>query len=530
MLNEQELDKSQTLERINRAYYNMVNSISFRGKTVTFETNNRVCTIAPAGGLWQRFLEFWGADKFVKVTLTTRSAEVKRESSFNFENKTDFLKKLNEMAKEMANELHMVNEYNKENAKTKQKYEETHKKDNANANAETETETETETQLTNPVTGATPEKIQSEADSWEYPADIINGLGLDFNTIPEDVRVFIPANIDFTQIEKTLCQKKNSSDTKLAYTGDHLSDLQKCKEKSFGDTQCQSEDGSMAYFHFDLRTSKNASLYVKYQIKSKPYEYYGYETPEGERYTLLGIKKGVGPNQCDFSQITPLLSVSCSPVEHGEGEPYFEALEAEKIPLVIDLRDANKHWDAKLDNDAGLEHPYLDLNTKKQLSFLQQEDPVKIDDNQSRISTKVTYNNHKFTHLRISNLSDKCAFANQEITVDVMEMIDKLLIDKGLNPRTTRIAFHCNGGLGRAPMFLTLRTLWNAKQSAEAAKIGTVYDANQQTKTDIDGNLNMAAVLKNILCLGTSKRSTFIQSEPQFNSVIEFAKSLGEQN
>ncbi|MDR1413902.1 MAG: hypothetical protein LBI56_03135 [Puniceicoccales bacterium] len=531
MSNEQKLNESQTLEIINRAYNNMAHSISFRGKTVTFKTNNRVCTIAPAGGLWQRFLEFWGADRFVKVTLTTRNAEVegkpslKKESSFKFENKKDFLKKLNAMAHKMADEAHMVND-NKENAKTKQKYEETHKMDNANANANAETDAATETHGVNSATNATPKKIQSEADKWKNPAAIINGLGLDFNTIPEDVKAAIPSNINFTEIEETLCRSKDFPDLNPTHTGHHLSDLQKCKEKSFGDTQCLSEGDNPAYFHFDLRTSKAASLYEKHKIESKPGEsndYYGHETFKEYRYVALGVKKGLGPNQCDFSQITSHFSVSCSPVEYKAGEPYFKALKAEEIPLVIDLRDLTKS------NDANLEHPYMDSNTKKPLSFLDHKEPVKIDGNQYRLSTEVTYDGYNFTHLRISDLKDNDAFANQK-TVDVMKMIDKLLSEKGLDPRTTRIAFHCNGGLGRAPMLLTLRTLWNAKQSAMIAGIETVYDANLQTETDIDGKLNMAAVLKNILCLGTSKRSTFMQSKAQFNSVREFAKSLGEQN
>jgi hypothetical protein len=120
---------------------------------------------------------------------------------------------------------------------------------------------------------------------------------------------------------------------------------------------------------------------------------------------------------------------------------------------------------------------------------------------------------HQFSHFWIKNLSDGSAIAPEDI-VKAMEEIDKMFIKV--------LVINCNGGLGRAAFVASCRELWDIARDSIEHGIKLTYNQDNMGSA-IDGRLNLAAVLRNILLHGTYARSTFVHTQEQFEGLYKFA-------
>jgi len=164
----------------------------------------------------------------------------------------------------------------------------------------------------------------------------------------------------------------------------------------------------------------------------------------------------------------------------------------------------------------------------------------------------VEFDGHWFIHYKISDWPDgeapsieQAILLNQE--VDYMTNMEPKRTDLR-EEDVTRICVHCNGGLGRAPTFVCLRTLWNAAKLAHQRNIPRVCkwhhqelaapvcrfsseseEEEKETKVESEPPmhaLNLASVLRNIIVRGYYTRSCFVQTEMQ-NAILQpFAEAM----
>ncbi|MDR1437909.1 MAG: hypothetical protein LBI69_02500 [Puniceicoccales bacterium] len=86
--------------------------------------------------------------------------------------------------------------------------------------------------------------------------------------------------------------------------------------------------------------------------------------------------------------------------------------------------------------------------------------------------------------------------------------------------------FHCNGGMGRSATFLCAYQLYDILQKAKEQKIAVTFDAIRQKSPEVNGCLNLAWVLRNLILTGRMARQAFIQSPEQLASLYKFAQHL----
>jgi hypothetical protein len=152
------------------------------------------------------------------------------------------------------------------------------------------------------------------------------------------------------------------------------------------------------------------------------------------------------------------------------------------------------------------------------------EGKVMEDEESFHFANKVSYQGHQILHIAIRNLLDGSALAPEGF-VELMVEIDSFA--RKARMRITGMAFHCNGGLGRAPMVLAARALWNVAKMAEKAGMECTFEPDRQDEWVPDGNrVNMAAVLKRTLIRGCVARSTFMQAPEQMKAMEALAKHL----
>jgi protein tyrosine phosphatase len=198
-------------------------------------------------------------------------------------------------------------------------------------------------------------------------------------------------------------------------------------------------------------------------------------------------------------------------------KPFFEAVQKEEIGLIVDLRT---------EGSSSIFRDYTDPKILPRVGPDISGDKDRTPIAEGISSRALSIDGHRVIHLRHTNMADNTALSDEKF-VEFMRAIDSLK-DKGVD--TSKIVFHCNGGLGRAPTMLVIRTLWQAAQTAKLSGLDVVYDAKNQNLMQVEGNLNLAAVLKNILCQGTYARSTFIQTKEQFEATAKFAEYLADNS
>jgi hypothetical protein len=334
---------------------------------------------------------------------------------------------------------------------------------------------------------------------------IVDYFGLDpTKNMPQGIRDAIPANVNF--------EKRSTF-----MGGNSFSDLDPFREKSHSSKTKVSFGGQSGYYSFSLVSAKDRSVYCKHRTIEDGNK--GCGRTADSHFDPQNPHSSMGNNQNDFSQIVEGGYVSISPAERtnknspSDMKPFFEAVQKEGIGLIVDLRT---------EGSSSIFRDYTDPQT-----LLCVGSGISGDRNRTSIAEGISrrtlfINGHRATHLRFTNIEDNTAPSIND-TINFMRVIDSL---KGRGVDTSKIVFHCNGGLGRAPTMLTLRTLWQVTQMAKLNEIGMVYDAANQNLMRVGDKLNLAAVLKNIVCQGTYARSTFMQSNAQLDAVVNFARYL----
>jgi hypothetical protein len=201
---------------------------------------------------------------------------------------------------------------------------------------------------------------------------------------------------------------------------------------------------------------------------------------------------------------------------------YFDVLVAAKTPLIIDLR-----YESDIGN--GGEYVGKRADTKADfLTTLREGTQLRenADDRSRHSFSEVKYTDkrdrvHNFIHFAVRDLPDNWA----PTMADTVKLMRKIC---GISERlgTDNVVIHCNCGLGRAPTVASFLTLWRAAKRAKEKNLELVYDESRQSQLEIDGKLNMAAVLHRIHVQGNFARSTFILTQKQLDTTVDFARCL----
>jgi hypothetical protein len=351
---------------------------------------------------------------------------------------------------------------------------------------------------------------------------------------------FIPENIDFRRFYR---YPNLESLTDLA---PFLIGVHGDPEKIMFSDECRGYDGVInknldcSFKEFcdphTLHATEKTSLYVIHGIESASGE-------NGNGRTCAvhwGIEK-CGPNQCDFNRIIDgggiSMCISLCPVERipiindkicdeNNIRPYFDAIAAEGTKLIIDLRE---------EGDLGCyREDYHRVDTA--LSFLAM---VGGEDNGLRMNlnedgkhycntmrySKTSDGGHEIVHVGLRDMSDGGTFPVNGLIRAVKE-IDLAAEAKKIS--TDRMAFHCHGGLGRAPTMMTAYHIWRIAKAAKKCNVELVWDETRQSEFICDGKINLACALRNILILGYYARSTFTQSKAQIYSLVDLCRALAD--
>jgi hypothetical protein len=266
--------------------------------------------------------------------------------------------------------------------------------------------------------------------------------------------------------------------------------------------------------HSNLHTQKKLSLYDIHGIKGSKGCGRACNFPEiqGGRH---------GPNQSDFSRITASYSVSISPAELGMEydvvRPFFEAIVEEGIGTIVDFQNYK--------------------NERLYIGDIADKNPncLRIFGNKTPLSSGIETNGvpmryhmdveicverkwHGVKYIRVRDLEGNEAFSTEQMFF--------LMRDINSIAGSRKIVFHCNGGIGRSPMMCVAYTMWMAFAIAVKGGVWLVFCEKQQLQWSVGKKLNLAAVLRYILCFGTYARSTFIHAEKQFIALVDFGKYL----
>jgi hypothetical protein len=83
------------------------------------------------------------------------------------------------------------------------------------------------------------------------------------------------------------------------------------------------------------------------------------------------------------------------------------------------------------------------------------------------------------------------------------------MIHKASGSKDVPIIFQCPSGVGRSASLMTLYAIYMAAKAEKAAGRSCCYNAKQQKLQRVNGNLNLAYVVRNFLLIALSKRSVF---------------------
>jgi hypothetical protein len=237
---------------------------------------------------------------------------------------------------------------------------------------------------------------------------------------------------------------------------------------------------------------------------------------------------GLEENQCDFPEILDGKSVLLLSFgrriagSQGIARPPFEAIKKAGIAWVIDLHSASY--------DVSGHVPYLsyvDEGSAGKLRFLKVSAKHVLPSNGQHICHRVQYEGHWFIHFAVKDLENNKAFTPEKFK-ELMQEIDSVEKETGFS--TGKMAFHCNDGLGLAPMVLTIRALWDiAKKTREAEMTFTCdFAEGNREKWDFGGAVNLANALGRIITKGCATKSAFTYSEGQLEAVRNFAQYLAD--
>jgi hypothetical protein len=189
----------------------------------------------------------------------------------------------------------------------------------------------------------------------------------------------------------------------------------------------------------------------------------------------------------------------------------MDVLKMEGIGIVVDL-------DSK--------HTYVGEGAERRLDFLEAGEKHEIEGNPDHHWRRVNYDDYNYIHFFAGDLPDLEAFKPEQMEA-LMKELDgvKNNAANGDIP-TGKIAFHCQGGLGRAPMVMVANELWDVAKGVRERGGELTCDFSRDGEWAIDGKVNMANVLLRIEIKGYESRSTFMQTRPQMLAVRDFAIHL----
>ena len=276
-----------------------------------------------------------------------------------------------------------------------------------------------------------------------------------------------------------------------------------------------------------------------------------------------------GENQCDLTLLTSPAAHACyvslSPAERAQtpadAAPYFRALAAEHIGVVIDLATeygpgpfAHRCDYLESDSDDGtVSDSVLAPLGLAACTLLEEHDGCCSSSSSSSSSSgteaaRHTFrlctcsgSGHRFVHAKSTCWADLGVVMPEELIAFFGEL-DRVVAAAGTDAR--RGAAHCNGGLGRAPTLLCCRAVWDAARCAHAQGVPRLCDWKLQRDAHITkrvkdaatgtrhvvAGINLAHVARNALLRGFYCRSTFVQSEVQYLFIKSFTVFMTQHN
>lgn len=281
--------------------------------------------------------------------------------------------------------------------------------------------------------------------------------------------------------------------------------------------------------HWRLCTSKSTSTYVGTGTED---DVFGHrkKSDDLDDDTILR-------SQYDCNEPFPGAAISCSPVEPAlaavTGLPasedttdhrraFFEMAARWGARYIIDLR--HKRNVSGTHENAGQDY----VSDPSMHDYLRRANEGSSPGRVLFVATPLIYGQgtdagHKMCHVAVRNLPDNGVLQTQQL-IALFNELDALEAVHGVGP----VIYHCNGGLGRAPSILTLRTLWRVAKRACALGMRVVWDECRQEELVTGNTVNLAALLRRILVRGTHARSTFVQSQAQFEALPAFGRYLAE--
>lgn len=268
-----------------------------------------------------------------------------------------------------------------------------------------------------------------------------------------------------------------------------------------------------------------------------------------------------GENQCDLTRLTAPSAHACyvslSPAERAQtpadAAPYFRALAAEHIGVVVDLATeygpgpfahrcdylagSDDGDDYEEDVDSSVLAP-LGLAACTVLETHACADGAR---HTFRLCT-CSRSGHRFVHAKSTCWADLSVVMPEELIAFFGELDRAVAAVRAEDAH--RVAAHCNGGLGRAPTLLCCRAVWDAARLAHAQGVPRlcdwklqrdahitkrVKDARTGTRHAVAG-INLAHVARNALLRGFYCRSTFVQSEVQYLFIKSFTVFMTQHN
>jgi protein tyrosine phosphatase len=266
------------------------------------------------------------------------------------------------------------------------------------------------------------------------------------------------------------------------------------------------------FFHFCLHTKPEYSLYVRHRGKV------GSESFVEE---ILENKVESYENkacQADYNQITDgdrSYYLTCAPNQLEKQTEFFKAFAAElgdEPGLIVDLHsDDSVHVKT---NDYLTENPPDGLTDLETVADINLDTSIRIQIRKAKIDGKTFY------HARVHNWADNTALNSERIS-QINAEIEKLCVNNAIR----KVTIHCNGGLGRAPTMMYSNAIERIAKEAKAQGMGCCCNWDNQTQPMVDGKVNLAYVMRNMLLTGHAIRSTCGQSKAQF----EFYKTFTEE-
>jgi hypothetical protein len=309
--------------------------------------------------------------------------------------------------------------------------------------------------------------------------------------------------------------------------GNRLKVLWEYVKKSLDGEDCPED--STTYFY----TNGKASVYLdKYTSNELGEDFFSSDNDT--------LKKGVCLRLNDLTKIANGYMITCDPGDSGDsGAATKESLGkfADLVTSRLDCRsiiinnqsDLSEKEPAQYvtDQDAPMETiEELDLEKAGISQEIKLDEKEKLNLSLYTIGLKnsTQKSNNDVYLLRLHGWPDGGAPTEMK---GIYSLVMELLKFTKKNKIKNKV-YHCNAGQGRSASMLIYTWMTEIAMRAEEKNIKLCFcnDNLSQTHSVVNGELNIAFVLRNILLNGMGKRSIFGWGPKQFDSYVEYAKYL----